>query len=228
MRHVSDLLPDYVLETLEPEQFAEVKAHLETCAPCRSELYKLNEALVTMTEALPAVTPPEAAWAGIQARLERPEVKRKGASQKVGGVQPWRAWREWALAACLLLAAFAAWWGYGQYREYQQVRAVQATVARWLSHPDAKVVALPVQQGQPLGSVIILPGGRALFVLRQAPPRSKAYQAWGHANGHIISLAVSKKPVFEVRTRGYQSLYLSLEPAGGSPQPTHPLGIVAL
>jgi hypothetical protein len=83
---------------------------------------------------------------------------------------------------------------------------------------------LQARDGALLGRVLLLPDGRTLFVLREPPAAGRAYQAWGHTGDGLASLVVSERPVFEVPGRGFEALYLSLEPRGGSPQPTTPLG----
>jgi anti-sigma factor RsiW len=54
MNHPEELLPDYALGVLSPEEAAEIEAHLEACAACREELGQLNTSLVQVVEALPA------------------------------------------------------------------------------------------------------------------------------------------------------------------------------
>ncbi len=73
-------------------------------------------------------------------------------------------------------------------------------------------------------------------MLGKSPPDGQSYQAWGHTSDdwepgsreRLTSLGVSGDPVFEVAARPYAALYLSLEPAGGSPQPTYPISRVSL
>ena len=230
--HPKDLLPDYVLGMLSPEETAEVEAHLQTCAACRAELARLHGALAGLVDALPATPPPSGTLERIQARLAAEKLDTSPTPAKSADVpvqQPPRAPVMW-LVACMsvLLAVGGSFWGYQSHQAYLQVIGEQRVVASWLSQPEVEAFLLQDRAGQRLGSVLLLPDGRALFVLREPPARGNAYQAWGHAGDDLASLVVSERPVFEVPWQGFDSLYLSLEPPGGSPSPTVPLGRVGL
>lgn len=233
--HSANLLPDYVLGLLEPTEAAHVEEHLGTCHSCRAELARLNQSVVALTEALPPRQPPADSWHKIQARLEAdkapaPGKEQPGKPSPRGRQKPANLMNGWAVAACLslLLAVSGTWWGYQNYQSYQQLLTEQRTVSRWLSRPDVSRVQLQDPDGQPLGSVLTLPDGRALFVLRESAPAGKAYQAWGHVGDSTVSLWVGQDDVFEVTWQGYERLYLSLEPPQGSSSPTQPLASVPL
>jgi hypothetical protein len=84
--------------------------------------------------------------------------------------------------------------------------------------------------------VLVEPGGDALFVLTSAPTAGYVYQAWGHvrddwepgSDAQLTSLGTSSEAVFSVAPEGFAALYLSLEPDGGSVQPTEALAHVPL
>jgi RNA polymerase sigma-70 factor (ECF subfamily) len=122
------------------------------------------------------------------------------------------------------VAKLVGLWGYQRHQVYQQLVQEQRTVANWLARADVEARPVQNRERQRVGSVLLLPDGRALFVLREPPARGSAYQAWGHTENDLASLTVSERPVFEVQWAGYDSLYLSLEPPGGSVEPTVPLG----
>ena len=147
----------------------------------------------------------------------------------------------WQLAtfAALLVAVGSLVWGTRSTANYQQAQAEQRLVAERLADPQVQKVALENVIGsrreQPIGSVLIAPDA-TLFVLEQNAPADLAYQAWGHTSSDwepeqgetLTSLGVFEGDVFEVASAGFASLYLSLEPPGGSPQPTDPLSKVSL
>lgn len=94
------LLPWYVTGRLEPDERAQVEAHLETCGECQAELV-LERRLRAEIADLPVEV--DEAWARMRERMpaERPAPVR--AARR-------RDWRSWAIAAqfVLLLAAGAA------------------------------------------------------------------------------------------------------------------------
>ena len=251
-RHPTDLLPDYVLGLLEPAETAAVEAHLGSCATCQEEVRQLSEPFVILTEALPPEPPRERVWQAIQAQIAQergllPEIaapaEARGQEEQATLTPPPPAPQRytWQLTtvAALLLAVGSLVWGTFTTNNYQQVRAEQRLVAERLADPQVQKVSLENVIGssreQPLGSVLVAPES-TLFVLGEDAPGDLAYQAWGHTSsdwdpeqGEVLtSLGVFKGNVFEVTSAGFASLYLSLEPTGGSPQPTDPLSKVSL
>ena len=207
--HPTDLLPDYLLGELEPQELGQLEAHLQTCESCKAELRQMNQTLVEMTESLPATDVPLTAWKGIQDKLAPKVVTLPPRLRRI-------RWEAFAVAASLLLALGSSWWGFNQYQAKQSLTNETALITRWLARADARVVALPQVNEYPFGSVIILPDNRALFVLRQKPEAGSSYQAWGYINDKETSLAVTDSQILEVDYTGYDAIGLSIEPTGGS------------
>lgn len=249
--HPTDLLPEYVLGLLEPAETAAVEAHLEDCATCQEEVRQLSESFVTLTETLPPEPPRQQVWEAIQAQIAEgrallPEiaapVEADPQEQTLPPMpplaQPSYGW-QLATFAALLVAVGSLVWGMRSATNYQQAQAEQQLVAERLADPQVQKVALENVIGssreQPVGSVLIAPDS-TLFVLEQNAPADLAYQAWGHTSSDwdpergetLTSLGVFEGDVFEVDSAGFAALYLSLEPPGGSPQPTDPLSKVSL
>ena len=235
MNHPTDLLPDYLLGLLSPEEVERLEVHLEGCSSCRADLVSLSEPIVALTEALPQINPPEHVWEGLQERF-RNEAK-QATVLTVPNLKP-RPPYEWLLAACFTLFLGSSFWGYQSFTNFQQARSETLLLTRFLSDAEVQKVSLePLLDsgGTSPGSVLISPREEVLFVL-DAPPAGRSYQAWGHNSsdwnpdkGDILdSLNLSSDGVFEVQAAGFAALYLSLEPAGGSPQPTNPLSKLSL
>ncbi len=251
MSHPRDLLNDYVLGTLTPSERLEVKAYLATSAEARAEEKVLRESLEAVTDSLHEIPVPKNAWAKIQAGLEQDrsiqnkiaEDKSVETSGKIihdqSSKRPywWTSERAaWLTAACFALIGFlAGWWGFSNYQAYQQVRTDRELVTAYLSNTNAQRVSLIGENFSDLGSVLVS-DEKALFVLASVPVGGQTYQAWGHTNAawepgsteQLTSLQVSNDTIFEISTGEFAALYLSLEPAGGSPQPTQPLTRVSL
>ncbi len=144
-------------------------------------------------------------------------------------------WLVAACAACLVLAGAGLFQGYRTQLALEQVRAEQDLLTRFLTAPNVQSVTLYDEADARLGAALTRPGD-ALFVLAEPPPAGRVYQAWGHTSDdwspqsgeQLTSLEVSQGTVFQVSTEGFASLYLSVEPPGGSPQPTDPLSSVPL
>ena len=144
-------------------------------------------------------------------------------------------WLAAACAACLVLAGGGLFQALRADLALEQLRAEQALVTRFLSAPNARTATLYNDADQEVGAALLRPG-EALFVLAEPPPERRVYQAWGHTSDdwspqsgeQLTSLTVSQNSIFDVSTEGFASLYVSLEPPGGSPQPTDPLSRVPL
>lgn len=233
--HPDELLPEYALGTLSPRERADVEAHVEACAACRSELHRLQEVVIAMVEDLPAATPPPRAFDGVRDRIAG-EIGRGAATPSPGpGPVPQRRRPRRGpvavLAAGLLAVALLATGTWGVVRTVQVHRRMayeQEAVATWLARGDVRHHPLRSRSGSTVGSVLVLNDGRAMFVLPGAAEGRSVYQAWGHVGEELVPLSVSDRPVFEVATAGYDALYLSLEPPGGSAEPTRPLGWIGL
>ncbi len=230
-------LADYVLGTLEPTETAEVEELLARSEEARAELRSLSASFVRLTEGLPPVQPPAHVWEGLQARLE---ASSETVPETVIPLPPHSrrsTYLGWALAACLAFVAVGELvWVQVVQTASRQVEREAALVADFLSAPETQRISLYGRQREALGSVLARPDGNALFVLGQRPPAGQSYQAWGHTNddwepgssAQLTSLTVSDTSVFEIETQNFAALYLSLEPPGGSPQPTYPISRVSL
>jgi len=128
----------------------------------------------------------------------------------------------------LLVAAVAAglllWFAIPAYRQLQ----LEARILALLAEPGTRVETLRAADGRFLGRVVVASRGEAVFLLAAPPPPGQVYQAWGHTEAGPVSLGVTGGRILRVRVSGFQAVGVSLEPSGGSPRPTHPLGRVPL
>jgi anti-sigma factor RsiW len=69
---IETLLPEYMEGVLPQEQEGRVAAHLQACAGCRAELELLRASLAVL-DRVPAASPADDLWAGLQARLAAAE-----------------------------------------------------------------------------------------------------------------------------------------------------------
>lgn len=230
-------LAEYALGTLTPTETAEVETLLNSSAEARSELRSLRASLVRLTEALPPVQPPAQLWDALVAQLPASPETLPVPVTALPRRTPLQSYLGWALAACLGVVALTQTLGVNSaQRAYREVQREAYLVADFLATPGAEKIALRGRERESVGSVLTRPGGAALFVLGEAPPEGRSYQAWGHTSNdwepgsevRLTSLGVSDDPIFEVATGTFAALYVSLEPVGGSPQPTYALSRVSL
>lgn len=158
-----------------------------------------------------------------------------------------------ALAASLILAAVLGSWGALQRQQLLEARTelrslegrvaaleslvgtVQARadalvtdqrrLAGWLSRDDVTSARLPeAGDGVAPGSVLFLPDGRALVVMRDVPAEGRTFQVWGARGAELVPLTTFVERTVEVEASSYDAVVISVEPAGGSDAPTEVLG----
>ncbi|MEX2534408.1 MAG: anti-sigma factor [Trueperaceae bacterium] len=211
MSRPGELLTDYAHGALSAAETVRLEEHLSSCASCRGEVRDVREGFVELVEGLPRVQIPTGVWVKVLSRIRGQRVR---AGRRLA----------WGLAASLVLMAASGFWGFQALENAAQADLESQTVARWLSREDVSRVSLGIYPSGGYGSVLLLPNGRTLFVLSDSPARGNSYQAWGRRGDEIVSLGVFNRPVFETTTTGYEAIGVSLEPRGGSPEPTHTLG----
>lgn len=75
--------------------------------------------------------------------------------------------------------------------------------------------------GQTLGELIRLPDGRAFLHLNALAPQGRVYQLWRIENGQPVSAGVfDGQGIVILRAQTGQTVAVSVEPTGGSEQPT--------
>ena len=221
MTHPYDDLTPYLLDELEPGERARVAEHLATCASCRQELERLDEAFVAMVERLPSRTPPPRVWEAIARRTGVGDAR---AAPPPPPRQAPPLWGALAMAAAIAIAATSVLWGWDQRQSYLDLRAEQARIARWLTRPEVQTRSFATGDGAHGGTVLFEPDGRALVVMRDEAPPRQSYQAWGIGADGAVSLGVLANRTLVVPVEDYEQIAVSLEPAGGSPAPTTVLG----
>jgi anti-sigma-K factor RskA len=251
--HPTNLLEDYSLGLLDPEELKAVEAHVATCPQCQAETRKLDAVLVAWVERMPEVKPPNTPWEKLGARLaaDRKENKEDFVLPEIAAATP-RAEPDtsylptrpappvfrgmWFTTAAMLVVAIGSlFWGWRNEQAAQIAQNNERLVAEFLQRPEVSKITLYGNGSETLGTVL-RDGEEAVFVLSETAPSGQTYQAWGHTNDdwqpgsseRLTSLGLSSNGVFKISTAGFAALYLSVEPSGGSDQPTQPIARVML
>lgn len=198
----------YSMQALTPAESAEVKAHLDTCATCRSVLADMlaDVSLIAMT--VPQEELPEGARQRFAAAMAKTSQLSAAASKVPQIAAPPRSrhkhkhtsalgWFEWAITAAALLVA--CYLGYHDFELQREIDANREEIARLsvqaahaqeldrlmdaLSSPLARQVTLTETRGmpQPVGHATYLPkSGALIFVASNLRPlvKSKTYELW--------------------------------------------------
>ncbi len=246
--HVEELLPFYALDALTEEERKEVEAYLAKHPEARAQAEEMSRAANTLPATVSPVEPAPRTKAALMARLAADERARSSVqiqpSPRVNRLESF--FRSLSLAA----AAIAIIWAIALNVQVIRLRSEIAKLNNALAAqsnslnqiiqklpqatpPTTITVALKGTKSQPdaQGQLIADPGSQsAVLVVTGLPPLQpgKTYQVWliGNApvsaglltvdaNGQGVLIITSKESI-----GSFKSLGISVEPQGGSPQPT--------
>lgn len=231
----------YVLNALSVADRERFERHLVECASCAGEVAELSEAAARLGSTV-ATQPPAQLRAQVMAAVA-------GIRQLPPPVSPYSppavhsafGRTRWLRAAAVTAAAAAVIatvvFGYQSTVANQelsrQVSALQQsndeyrTLADLLATRDARVVTRATDTGATMSAVVSPSRGVALLIPREmpAPPPQHTYQAWviSAAVAHSAGLFTTADPARPLLARGItpgDQIGVTIEPQGGSPQPT--------
>ncbi len=221
---VRERLPEYVVGWLEEDERRALEEHLEQCPSCREEARAYHETTAVLASLVPQVAPRPQLKAQTLSRLHRRPLR------------PWpRAWMY--RAAWMALAILMAVLLFNNWRLWTRVQALQTTPAATPTSAFRLVLLYGTQHmPQAQGALLLVPQEtEAVLVVKNLPPPEPgwAYQLWLiRPGGQRVSGAVFSVPsawdwtVVEVLSpeplAHFQAFGVTLEPEGGSPQPTGP------
>ncbi|MFB7949808.1 anti-sigma factor domain-containing protein [Kitasatospora phosalacinea] len=222
----------YAVHALDPEEHDAFERHLGHCPPCAQETAEFAATLARLGAAETLTPPPELKARVLAAlpavRQEAPPLVRAApARRRVARSAP-----KFALAACLALALGAGAVAVQQHREADRARdraaalaRQQETVAALLTAPDARTATATTGGGT--GTVVwSAVRGRAGFLATglPAPGPGRTYQLWYDDAGTMRPAGLlptgSGTLLLTGPLDGAAGVGVTLEPAGGSPQPT--------
>lgn len=221
MSRPTETLTDYVLGFLAPGEIRALEAHLETCADCRQEVYRLRETFYALPDALPLQAPPEDAWRKLQARRHPP--RRFLNVGKFAG-----RWAAAAVFTVLLIGSLV--WGLEQQQKFRRVESEQKVLTAWMNNPELSIRPLSGGTATFSGILCTYPDGRALLVQKEDPPRGLVYRVWGVSGTGRTALGATTSRILRLRSEGFDAVEVSLESRyDGEPgPPTQIIGRVSL
>ncbi|MGZ9929535.1 anti-sigma factor [Streptomyces sp. NC-S4] len=236
----------YALDALEPDERAAVERHLAGCMSCALEVREFSETATRLGLAVAAQPSPAL----------RDEVMRRIATVRQEGPPTVRAGRgghvrrrsrpvsNWALAACIAAAVALGGVAVAQYQQAedarqqaQQARLTNDAVGSVLAAADARVATAPLRGGA-VGTVVVSASrNQAVFAASglPAPSGGKVYQLWYDDGGGKMRSAglmdtgtPATATLLDGPVNAASGMGVTVEPAGGSPQPTSaPVALLA-
>jgi anti-sigma-K factor RskA len=226
MSDIHALSGAYAVDAVDDIERASFERHLASCPTCRAEVASLREASALLADAATTTPPPElrdAVLSGITRVRPLPPVT-------VGGPVHRRRWFP-ALVAAVVLALVGV--GGAVWQPWRDDTSVQVSVTdQVLQDPDAERFTQELPNGATATVVRSAEVDRAVLVTEDmpAPPDGKVYQLWYQSpSRHMTSAGLmpdgADTALLEGNANDAVGAGMSLEPAGGSDQPTE---VVAL
>lgn len=232
--HVEELLPAYVLGSLDKDDVVDVTDHLAICPHCRQELQEYQELVGELALAVPEQTPApqvkQQLMAQVQQKQDEVASSDSGESTVVQTLQRHvaaltrRLAPAWTALSVILVLALSV----STFLLWQQVDELQHTQRGLTTIPLSGTEAAPDATGI---VVMSLDGEHGTLVVDRLPQldEEQQYQLWLIKDGERTDGGL-----FSVSDDGYSSLWVSapdplrtytdfgitIEPAGGSPGPT--------
>jgi anti-sigma-K factor RskA len=227
----------YALDALADDEREVFEQHLLTCAECAQEVRGLRAAAAELSHLTATSPPPQlrAAVLGAVAR-SRPLPPLVDASRADHGnvrqLRPARGQTLWqgVAAACALIAIVVSVWGYSEHRQAQRAASARSSVVQsLLAAPDVRAATTAMKQGQ--GTLIYSRSeSRLVLIGRGMPalPANQTYQLWlmtetgAPVSGGVFrpDQAGNVEVPASGNLAGVDRMGVSVEPAGGSAQPT--------
>ena len=236
LRHdLHSLSGAYALDALEPgAERDRFTRHLSRCQSCASEVRGFREVATALAFATAAEPPAglrdRVLAAAARTRQQPPEVSTHARPRRARSRVPWVPWLSGVVATASIVVAVL--FGFAQAHtqdELNQVRAENQAISLLLSAPKAKLLTYPVTHGG-LATVVLAADRHELAVVTTglpALPPGKVYQLWLIGKPTITSAGLLP-PAKDGQTPAVlatgvvkgDALGLTVEPAGGSAQPT--------
>jgi anti-sigma-K factor RskA len=221
-RHWSDDVAAYLLGALEPEEAAELEAHIEGCERCRSRLRWLAPAIRSLPESVERVEPPRELRERLMEEVRVDARAAEAAATASDRARPrppgWArrlrlGWRPLAGLAALALVAVAVA-GYEIGSEDSGGGPTMTVVAGHAPGVTAKMV------GEGDGGTLRLAHVRPL-------PQGRVLQAWVRRDGEVEAVPALFVPdrtghasTTIADMQGVDTVMVTTEPSGGSRAPT--------
>jgi anti-sigma-K factor RskA len=252
---IHTLAGPYALDALDDDERTLFELHLPQCAVCSAEVAELSEAAVKLSTGV-SMYPPRAMKDAVMASIAQveqlpplPAVSSEAAVSSMAGpsvagpsvsAQPIAAVARpafgrrslLALAAALVIVAGAGGIAVDQYRKNSATQDANEQIAAVLAQPDARTVRGALTGGG-AATVVASPGrDAAVVVLSGLPalPSKKTYQLWlidSSKAAHSVGLASSSQTkILAGGVTGKVAFGVTVEPEGGSQQPTMPAAVI--
>lgn len=230
--HVGHLTGAYALDAVDDLERARVERHLLRCESCAAEVQSFTETAALLATGA-YVSPPQGLRARVLEEASRTRQLPPDVQPSVPRRRPAPAnrWLAVAAASALLLAVALGGVAWQQRQSAQEMSAVAQAVSEVLTDPGRQVVDTAFASGR---GTLVISGDRVVLVGDDvpAPPDGRAYQLWfigadGPRPAGLLSQADGGFWADATGIEPGEAVGVTVEPAGGSEQPTSDPVLVA-
>lgn len=215
----------YALDALTDTERRGFERHMAHCPTCAQEVTELRETAARLGAAA-ALTPPAALRDRVLAQAARTRQLPPRLSDRL---RPRTALGlSWMLAAaCLLIALIAGITAIDSHYRAQRAESVNRQITAVMAAPDARTVTgrahpsgtATIITSRSVNKAVILASGMA------ALPHTRTYQLWFMGDGAprsagLLTAHGPARTLLAGPIGGAHQIGMTIEPAGGSPQPT--------
>ncbi|WP_436772802.1 anti-sigma factor [Yinghuangia sp. YIM S09857] len=241
----------YALDALTERERTVFENHLRTCGSCRTEARELAATAARLGGATPGAQPPDDMRERVMRAIRTVRQEGPPPARPLWNDRLRRHGPRAVLAACLVVAGASGGIALWQHDRAQEARSDardaeeevrrqadrQAQLGQVLSAPDARAAGTRFGNGA-TGTVVVSAGrNQAVFLAAglPEPPPGSVYQLWYARDGHMAPAGflpydrVSSAALLTGGADGATAVGVTVEPDGGSPQPTSaPVAVIAL
>lgn len=245
---VHTLTGAYALNALPPEDRNRFEQHLAECPSCAEEVAGFGEALAKLGSAAAEEPPPQLREQTLNAAKYTRQLPPEGAEPHADELSRWRKvrnsrwWRRGGMAVAAAAVVAALVLGYQNTVISQRLGDLERTndhyaaLSKILSTSDARVVSDTAESGGKATAAVSYQRDKALFMTSglQQPPDDHVYQAWvmepePRSAGLLPPARQDRAQVMAHGVEKGDKLGLTVEPSGGSSQPTtEPVALISL
>ena len=226
-KHVSDLIPAFVLGCLDNSETNQVLQHIASCNTCRKEVHQYLSIVGLIAETVPDVEPAQHVKSTIMNKINKLQTE-----TAIDEGNKWKRFKSnffapvWPTVAAALILVL----GVGNLLLWNQMKQLRKDAHL----EDTHFIDLEGAEGAPLahGYIYISDDGReGTLIAEELPelPKSEVYQVWLIRNGSRTSGGIftvsddgygSLRIISSSPLNSYTSFGVSIEPTGGSNAPT--------
>ena len=228
----------YALDALTDEERADFDKHLARCPSCAEEVRGLREAAARLAMATAVTPPPEMRSRVLTSALRTRQLPPAGrnllarAGKRTGPrrLSPSRAGLTAGVLALVAAVAFLLVTQLSTRSQLQRAEASNSAIAAVLAAPDARIETAEATVGGTVTAVMSLREHEAVVTTANVPslPGTRVYQLWimtssGAAKSAgllTVTSSGSTAPVLASGVLPGDRIGITVEPAGGTPQPT--------